>query len=187
MKVISGTIKNIEPDGGYQGQNGYIYTFQLTIRDGNKEATGQIGSKSQTYPVKVGEQISVEMTDTEHGVRFKKYNAQYAGQGGGQTAGNQAQPGRDYDKENHGKCFSLILQSAIRRDGLALDDLALARDRVEAMLKSVTSHASKTLENISKRVMLLWKEIQDDIGLDLHEGWIYDFTKGTVIKKEKVE
>ena len=75
---ISGTISNVVPDGGYNGTNGYISTFQMTIQcqDG-KTFTGQIGSKSQTYPVGVGQPITVELTNTQHGVRFKKINPQY--------------------------------------------------------------------------------------------------------------
>jgi hypothetical protein len=78
MNTISGTIINIQPDGGYQSQNGYICTFQMTIQtaDGSKYI-GQIGSKSQTYPLAVGQPINVEVNNTEHGVRFKKFNPQY--------------------------------------------------------------------------------------------------------------
>ena len=75
---IQGNIMSIVPDGGYQGTNCYIYTFQMTIHtvDGTSH-TGQIGSKSQTYPLAVGAPISVTVTPTQHGVRFKKYNPQY--------------------------------------------------------------------------------------------------------------
>lgn len=76
----NGTITQLVPDGGYQSQNGYINTFQMSIQCPDGLVTGQIGSKTQNYPLGVGSQISVEMTETEHGTRFKKFNAQYAGQ-----------------------------------------------------------------------------------------------------------
>lgn len=76
----TGTITNIAPDGGYPSQNGYINTFQMTIQCPDGVFTGQIGSKSQTYPLAIGSSISVEVTNTEHGVRFKRFNPQYAGQ-----------------------------------------------------------------------------------------------------------
>ncbi len=89
----TGTIINIQPDGGYQGQDGYINTFQMTIRCQDGEFTGQIGSKSQNYPIATGQQISVEVTNNVHGVRFKKFNPQYA-QGGQQNTqqGSQRSP-----------------------------------------------------------------------------------------------
>ncbi len=87
----SGTITQIVPDGGYQCANGYINTFQMTIQCSDGTFVGQIGSKSQTYPIAVGQQISVEMTNTEHGVRFKKFNPQYAGGQQGAPQGRQGQ------------------------------------------------------------------------------------------------
>ena len=111
MKVISGTITNVVPDGGYQSQNGYVYTFQMAIQGPNNSLTGQIGSKSEVYPIPVGQPITVEATDTQYGMRFKKQqNPQYAGQSGKQN--------RDYDKENHGKCFCNILVAVVSSDGI---------------------------------------------------------------------
>ena len=74
---VQGQITSIVPDGGYQGTNGYISTFQMTIQAPDGLHTGQIGSKSQTYPIAIGEQIAVTVTNTQHGVRFKKFNPQY--------------------------------------------------------------------------------------------------------------
>ena len=82
---LQGQITNIVPDGGYQSQNGYINTFQMTIQAPNGVFTGQIGSKSQVYPLAVGEQINVTATATEHGVRFKKFDPKYANQPPAQT------------------------------------------------------------------------------------------------------
>ncbi len=75
-----GTITNVVSDGGYNGTGGYVWTFQMTIQCQDGVFTGQIGSKSQTYPLTIGQPITVEMTQTEHGARFKKINPQYAQQ-----------------------------------------------------------------------------------------------------------
>ncbi len=89
--VIQGTITQIVPDGGYQGSNGYIYTFQMTIQSQQGTHTGQIGSKTQTYPIAIGQLINVEMTNTQHGPRFKKFNPQYGQPQGSQPAQGQPQ------------------------------------------------------------------------------------------------
>lgn len=73
----NGTITAITPDGSYAGSGGTIYTFQMGIQCADGAFCGQIGSKSQTYPMNIGENIIVEMTNTQHGVRFKKINPQY--------------------------------------------------------------------------------------------------------------
>ena len=91
----TGTIEQIVPDGGYQGQKGYIHTFQMTVKCPDGTFTGQIGSKSAVYPMTIGQEIFVEVTNTEYGVRFKKINPQYA-QGGSQ--GGQ-RPNADPAKE----------------------------------------------------------------------------------------
>lgn len=75
---ISGTILSIVPDGGYQSQQGYVYTFQMGINTPAGVYTGQIGSKTQAYPLAVGQSIVVDMTNSNKGVRFKKINPQYA-------------------------------------------------------------------------------------------------------------
>lgn len=85
----TGQIVQIVPDGGYQSQNGYINTFQMTIQCQDGTFTGQIGSKSEIYPLGIGETINVDMANTQHGVRFKKFNPQYAQAGQGQQPYNQ--------------------------------------------------------------------------------------------------
>jgi hypothetical protein len=77
---LNGTIQNIVPDGGYQSQNGYINTFQMSVNTPTGLFTGQIGSKSQIYPLAIGQPILVEMTETQNGVRFKKVNPKFANQ-----------------------------------------------------------------------------------------------------------
>jgi len=78
---ITGTIIATNPtkDGGYMGSHGYIYTFDMVIQDANgQQHKGQIGSKSQNYPLNPGQQINVVMTTDSKGVtRFKKFNPKY--------------------------------------------------------------------------------------------------------------
>ncbi len=90
MNVINGTITSIVPDGGYDSRNGPVYTFQMTIQtNGGEQITAQIGSKTQIYPIAVGQPIAVELTNTQHGPRFKKFNPQYAQQGQQQQQASQ--------------------------------------------------------------------------------------------------
>ncbi len=79
METINGTITSVSPEGGYQGQFGYVYTFQMTIQcpDGTYK-TGQIGSKSQTYPLSNGQPISVETTLYQGATKFTKFDPKYA-------------------------------------------------------------------------------------------------------------
>ena len=89
----TGTITNIVPtqQGGYQSQGGYVYTFMMSIQTDAGVIQGEIGSKTQLYPLGCGSPISVEVTQTEHGMRFKKINPQYAGQQGQSQAPPQQQ------------------------------------------------------------------------------------------------
>lgn len=91
----TGKITQTVPSGGYQGRNGYINTFQMTLQCPDGAFTGEIGSKSAIYPIAIGQEISVEVTNTEHGVRFVKFNPQYT-QGGSQGVGEQkSDPNRE--------------------------------------------------------------------------------------------
>ena len=163
MKVITGTIANIVSDGGYQSQNGYIYTFQMTIQGQNGSATGQIGSKSEVYPVAVGQQISVEMTETEHGVRFKKHNAQYAGQGGGgQTGGPPSN--RDYDKENHGKCFLKLLQALIQHNGSVGVGNSTLTQIANLATACMDSYDYRSTVGVAARPTTTWSVVQAEQG-----------------------
>lgn len=78
----TGTIVQVVPTqrGGYSSQNGYIYTFDMTIDCPDGQFTGEIGSKAQMYPKGNGEEITVEMTQGQYGPRFRAINPQYAGQ-----------------------------------------------------------------------------------------------------------
>lgn len=125
---VTGKIINIQPDGGYSGQHGYINCFQMTVQGPDGQITGQIGSKSQTYPKAVGQEITVEVTNGQHGTRLKNINPQH--QGGGQQQGQQSaqqrqapqNAGRDYDKENKGKCFCNYV-SAMLASGVAPQEI----------------------------------------------------------------
>lgn len=108
---ITGNITNIVPTDGYKsGQGKWIYTFDMTIDTNAGPVLGDIGSTAQQYPLGVGQSIIVDVTSNEHGNKFKRFNPRQDGgqqqnQGGqGQRSAPPAQ-GRDYDKENKGKCF----------------------------------------------------------------------------------
>jgi len=111
----TGIIKAIQPDGGYQSRNGYIYQYQMTIEvQGEGQVTGEIGSKSDPYPMLVGDEINVEITNHDKartGKKFKKINPQYQQNSGQQASGGGG--GRDYDKENRGKIRTQFIKAAI--------------------------------------------------------------------------
>lgn len=97
MAQLQGIITNIAPAGGYQSTNGqYIYTFQMTIQTPVGVYSGQIGAKTQTYPIAVGQGILVEMSQSQQGIRFKKINPQYAGQQPAASPPPPNQPAQTY-------------------------------------------------------------------------------------------
>lgn len=129
---LTGQITNVNPSGGYQHTTaGYIYTFQMTIQCADGPHTGEIGSKTEIYPIAVGQEISVEMTNSPHGPKFKKFNPQYP-QNTQQAPPQAAQPpkadSRDYDRENHGKCFYGFCEARVRS---GVDPQALLSNRME--------------------------------------------------------
>jgi len=87
---IQGKVTSVVASGGYQSQNGYIYNFQMGIQTPNGAYAGEIGSKSQTYPVGVGQEIIVETKETPHGTKFKKINPGYQNQGQQQGQNQQS-------------------------------------------------------------------------------------------------
>ena len=95
MKVVSGKIERLAPtaDGGYNGSHGYVWTFDMTIRSAEGTVSGEIGTKTQNYPLNIGDPITVEAKQTEHGPRLTKINPQYSG--GGQGSGGQASPEKE--------------------------------------------------------------------------------------------
>lgn len=121
----TGIIKAIQPDGGYQSKNGYIYQSQMTIEfEGEGQQTGEIGSKSDPYPANVGEEINVEIKIDQRartGYKYKKINPQYpqgGSQGSGQPTGGQNSQGRDYDAENRGKCRTQFIKAILINSGM---------------------------------------------------------------------
>ncbi len=115
--IKTGTVVSVMPTqaGGYNSQNGYIYTFDMVINTPEGQVGGEIGAKSQAYPVGPGQPITVDVTDGQYGPRLKKINPQYQQGGGPQGGGGQQSKGRDYDKENRGKCRFGFYQACIRR------------------------------------------------------------------------
>ena len=55
---------------------------------------------------------------------------------------------------------------------------------IKATLDIVTSHAAEDLKEIARLKVELFKDIADDIGIDLKEGWVYS---GGIIKKREVK
>jgi len=124
--MINGTIANIVPLSQYNSQNGLIYTFTMTINSQNGAVTGEIGSKSNVYPMCIGESIAVETKQDAHGTKFKKINPQYASQNvppGFNLKGplQPAQPPNDTQeqilRQCAGKCASWLAAAAIIKYG----------------------------------------------------------------------
>jgi hypothetical protein len=114
----TGTIISIAPTqtGGYQGKQGYIYTYDIIINAPSGRVGGEIGSKVQPYPLAVNDQISFEATQGQYGTRIKKVNPQYANQQPTQQQPRQQPPqGRqqanqpDWDKIAEGKVRNSVV------------------------------------------------------------------------------
>ncbi len=107
MKVINGTIINAGVPSDPTGTYAVRYQDITIIGASGKTCVGRIGSKNG-YNVGDQVEVSVEEKNGQKGPYnyFKKHNPQYDGQGG--SSGGQS-GGRDYDKENHGKCFTNLL------------------------------------------------------------------------------
>ena len=143
----TGTIEQIVPDGGYQGQKGYIHTFQMTVKCPDGTFTGQIGSKSAVYPMTIGQEISVEVTNTEHGVRFKKFNPQYA-QGGSQGGGGQkADPNRELHIKR-GNALNAVMSATTIAPDLIGDYLAAAVNWIDTGQWQVLPPTHGTLNDV---------------------------------------
>ena len=74
----TGIIKKVKYKESFENKYGTTYCFDLAIESGGEMLIGTINSKSQRYPMAEGAEISVEVTDSPHGRKFKKFNAQYA-------------------------------------------------------------------------------------------------------------
>ena len=93
----TGQILTIVPtkEGGYNSSGGgWINTFNMTIQCPEGQITGVIGTKSQQYPMNAGDTINVTVTNSQKGVKFKRFKDGYAPQPGQQQApqGQQQPP-----------------------------------------------------------------------------------------------
>ena len=120
MNIISGTIVSAVPSGSYQTQFGEVFTTILTIRTATGDYTGEIGSKALAdVGTMINQQIDVEWRETEHGVKFKKYNPKYANQSQQQAPPQSRQqtnapkpvPETDFAKEARLKLICAYLQA----------------------------------------------------------------------------
>lgn len=118
---VTGTIASVQPtqNGGYQSQNGYIYTYDMVVNGPNGQVNGEIGSKSNPYPKQVGQEITVEASEGQYGPRLKNINLQH--QGGGQQGQQQrSQPAQsktkepDWDAIAEGKTRCAVVCAAIQ-------------------------------------------------------------------------
>ena len=109
----TGQINRIDPKGGYTGKFGYVFTFNMTIQTASGQITGEIGSKTERYPMNAGDTITVEVTDGEHGRRFKNVNPKYAGQQGSSQPRQSTNKEPDWGAIAEGKCRSLVVQAAV--------------------------------------------------------------------------
>ena len=119
----TGIIKAIYPDGEFDTDYGHLYAYKMLIQfQGEQNQTeGGINSKSSPYPMGNGDEITVEIKNTQHGVKFKKVNPQYAqggSQGGGQSSQGQSSGGRNYDAENRGKCRTQFIKAILTNSGM---------------------------------------------------------------------
>ncbi len=110
MQTLTGKIVSVQPtaEGGYQHPQGWINTFTMTIQGPNAQVTGEIGSKSTPYPSAVGQEITVEASQTQYGLKFKKINPQYSGGGGGQR---QSSPEKE-ERIMRGNALNAIMSAA---------------------------------------------------------------------------
>ncbi|KKK92302.1 hypothetical protein LCGC14_2704300 [marine sediment metagenome] len=111
MQTLTGKIVSVQPtaDGGYNGTNGWINTFTMTIQGPNAQVTGEIGSKSSPYPLTAGQEITVTAEQTQYGLKFKKINPQYSGRG--QHGGGQANPEKE-ERIMRGNALNAVMSAA---------------------------------------------------------------------------
>ena len=126
---VTGTIQSVfaTQEGGYQSSQGdYIYTFDMAINTPQGPINGEIGSKTQPYPLAVGQQITVEVSQTDRGPRLKKINPQYAGQQG-QGPPQQRQPQQankpDWDEIAKGKVRHGLVCAGIQSGQLPANNI----------------------------------------------------------------
>ena len=144
----TGKIINIVTAGSYQSQrNETIHTFEMTIQCLDGTFTGEIGSKTQIYPKQIGEEICVEVTNTEHGVRFKKINPQYAGGGSQGGGGQKADPNRELHIKREVAIKAVMSATTIPSDLIA-DYLLASMVWIESGTWNLMPPTHGTLNNI---------------------------------------
>lgn len=101
----TGIITNLVSKGGYDNSRGdHIYTFWMGIDTDAGIIKGEIGSKSETYPKGIGDEITVDVTSSqEHGNKFKAVNPQYSGGGQQGSGGGGQKKDVDWDAIAEGK------------------------------------------------------------------------------------
>ena len=110
---ITGKITAVSRLGAPVGNYDNCYQDITILGVSGRTKTGNIGSK-KGYAI--GSEITVEVTeDPQYGTKFKRIDPNYNKQ---QYDQSTASGGRDYDKEGHGKCFSIILCAFIQGGAL---------------------------------------------------------------------
>ena len=80
---ITGQILNVAPrlkdeyPETFTTPNGQFFVFEMAIQQPGGPTVGQIYSKSPQYPLQIGEQITVDLVQDTHGLKFKRINPQY--------------------------------------------------------------------------------------------------------------
>ena len=84
-------IAQIQPTGNYNSQNGLMYTFEITLDDGQ---TGQVSAKSQDR-WKVGDEVEAEVTQSQWGPKMKLSKAGYGGSPGSNRGSGNWSPEKE--------------------------------------------------------------------------------------------
>ena len=128
----TGTIAKVKYKDSFDGKFGTMHCFDMAIETEEGMLIGTINSKSQEYPMGTGDEITVEVKDSQYGAKFRKVNPEYAG--------NSSGGGRDFDRENHGKCFTKLIEAAVSSGTILAEidgaTLTLAADLATACMNS---------------------------------------------------
>ena len=139
---------------GYNTDNGYVYTFDMVIQCADGQHKGEIGSKTEIYPIADGQQISVTAESGKYGVKFKKFNPDYKPQQGSHHLQNQPQgsprpagatksPQRDDDKKVRGMCRHGLYCATVRA---GVDPIVLNADN--ETLKAIEGLVEKSMNGV---------------------------------------
>ncbi len=162
---VTGTIVNIQPDGSYQSQNGLIYTHQMSIQSPQGLIIGQIGSKSEIYPINAGQEITVEMTNTQHGVRLKRIDPQYAGQSGSPSASTQSRQGGGKGGNDRNNSFALSYAKDLVVAGkIEFSQLFDIAGRMKTWLYGKPTQAVKSNEGFNNAINQAVREVRETLG-----------------------